>query len=117
MNMQNTLIYLIAAAFVGSFIWKQIKYKQIKAKLPELLQQGAILIDVRTANEYSMSNNPRCKNIPLDEISAKINTFDKNITIILCCRSGNRSGMAAAIFKRNGFTQILNAGPWTNTLV
>jgi rhodanese-related sulfurtransferase len=42
--------------------------------------------------------------------------LDKSKTIILCCASGTRSGMAFGILKKNGFKNILNAGAWNNTL-
>jgi rhodanese-related sulfurtransferase len=36
--------------------------------------------------------------------------------VVVCCASGTRSAAAAAILKARGFKEVVNAGPWTNTL-
>jgi phage shock protein E len=84
--------------------------------LPKLLKEGDILIDVRTKSEYSQGHNPQSINIPLDQLNSESTKIDKTKTIILCCASGTRSGMAVGILKKNGFKHVMNAGSWNNTL-
>jgi rhodanese-related sulfurtransferase len=72
---------------------------------------------VRTKAEFAGGNRPGSINIPLDSLNSRSKELNKNNPIILCCASGTRSGMAVGILKKNGFKSVINAGPWTNTLV
>ena len=72
------------------------------------------IIDVRTVDEFKLSNAIGSINIPLQEIPQKIEEIKKlQSPIILCCASGMRSGMALNILKENGI-ECENAGSWTN---
>ncbi|MDG1714780.1 rhodanese-like domain-containing protein [Lacinutrix sp.] len=77
-------------------------------KIKDLLTRDAIIIDVRTVNEYKQG----AKNIPLQVINGKINDIKKlNKPIITCCTSGMRSGSAASILKAQGI-EAVNGGGW-----
>lgn len=65
-------------------------------------------IDVRTAEEYAGGHAARAVNIPLDAISSKLDTLEKNEPVYLICQTGNRSKKAAAILKESGFNNVLN---------
>lgn len=116
MNFQNYENYLFPLALVGFFVWRFLKFKKVKAAIPQLLDQGAIIVDVRSPAEFQQGSRPGSLNIPLDEINSRSKELDKSKTIILCCASGTRSGMAVGILKKNGFAHVINAGPWTNTI-
>jgi phage shock protein E len=82
----------------------------------QLVQNGAIIIDVRSANEYKAGHIPGSLNIPVDSIKNKIEEIrKKNKPVITCCRSGARSGMAKSILSSAG-VDAYNGGPW-NSLV
>lgn len=81
-----------------------------------MIQQGAIVVDVRSKAEYAMGARPGSFNIPLDELSQRWKELDKSKKIILCCASGARSGMALGILKSLGFQDVVNAGSWMNTM-
>lgn len=85
--------------------------------LPKLLNEGALLIDVRSKNEFANSHNPLSINIPLDQISSYAAKLDKNVTIVLCCASGTRSGLAVGVLKKNGLKNVFNIGSWKNSLL
>jgi phage shock protein E len=79
----------------------------------ELIENGAILIDVRTPAEFKQGHAIGSKNIPLDTIGSKLKKIEQfKKPIILCCRSGMRSGQATAILKRHGLQEVYNGGPW-----
>lgn len=81
-------------------------------KLKDFQSRNAIIIDVRTKNEYDAGVIPGSKNIPLQTISTKIQYIKKlNTPIITCCASGVRSGSAAAILRSNGI-ETMNGGGW-----
>lgn len=88
-----------------------------KINYHELLENGAILIDVRTPSEYAMGCVPGSKNVPLDKIPNKAKKIEKlNKPIVLCCQSGMRSGQATSILKRHGVQNVYNGGAWNKFL-
>ncbi len=80
--------------------------------LNEKMNEGAIIVDVRTPREFAGGHVKGSKNIPLDKINAKMETIKKwNKPVITCCASGMRSGSAASILRNNG-VDAYNGGPW-----
>ncbi|WP_039911943.1 rhodanese-like domain-containing protein [Cellvibrio mixtus] len=77
-----------------------------------------IWIDVRTTDEFNAGHLEGAAHIPYEEIAARINeiTTDKNATIHLYCRSGNRSGIAQQILQSVGFTNAINEGGYEDLL-
>ena len=81
-------------------------------QIAEFIEKGAVIIDVRTYEEFAGGHIKNSKNIPLQIIESKINDIKKlNKPVILCCRTGNRSGMASMILKRKGI-EAMNGGGW-----
>ena len=69
------------------------------------------LIDVRTRGEYAAGHLDRAINVPLDEIEARISQINGlSKPIVLYCRSGARSGMAAQILRQAGVQEVHNGG-------
>ena len=80
--------------------------------IQEFVEKGAIIIDVRSPGEFSGGHIKGSKNIPLNEIGAKINEIKKlNKPVIACCASGMRSSQATSILKQNGI-EAINGGGW-----
>ena len=80
--------------------------------IQEFVTKGAIIIDVRSPGEFTGGHIKGSKNIPLNEINAKINEIKKlNKPVIACCASGMRSSQATSILKQNGIDAI-NGGGW-----
>lgn len=79
-------------------------------------QVNLIIIDVRTPEEYEAGHNPQAINIPLQILSEEIQkyNFALDASIILCCESGGRSGIAQSLLEKQGFTRIVNKGSWRN---
>lgn len=80
--------------------------------LGELINNGAFLVDVRTASEFANGNVKGSVNIPLDQIKNKLALLKGKKTIVVFCRSGNRSSQAKAILEQNGFDNVTNGGSW-----
>ena len=86
-------------------------------KIKEALRNGAVIIDVRTANEFDMGKIPGSVNIPVDRIdinSQRIKGLKK--PVIFCCNSGHRSNQAVAIMKAKGLKDVYAAGNWERLL-
>lgn len=82
------------------------------AALHALAQPGAVLIDVRTADEFASGALPGATLIPHGDIATRIAEVapDKNTPVVLYCRSGRRSGIAQDTLQSLGYTQVINAG-------
>lgn len=79
----------------------------------ELLQEGGIIIDVRTKAEFSSGHIKGSKNIPLQTLPANLNKLkNKDKPVITCCASGMRSASAKNVLKSNGFSNVHNGGSW-----
>lgn len=72
---------------------------------------GAMLIDVRTKDEYQRGHVPGSKNIDVSQIE-KISSLikDKSTPLFVHCLSGARSGKAVSTLKNMGYTNVKNIG-------
>ena len=75
-------------------------------------QEGYIILDVRTKEEYEQLRIPGAILIPNDEIRERALTElpDKDQLILVYCRSGRRSKLAAEILVELGYTNIREFG-------
>ncbi len=75
-------------------------------------QQGYVLLDVRTEQEYAEGHIPGALLIPNTELSEKAADLlpDKEQTILVYCRSGRRSAEAARTLADMGYTQVYDFG-------
>lgn len=80
--------------------------------LSKLVNEGAFLVDVRTPEEFAEGNVKESINIPLDQVAVNLDKFKGKESIVVFCRSGNRSGQAKNILEQNGFTNVTNGGTW-----
>ena len=100
-------------------------YRQINAEEAAALMEkesGYIILDVRTAQEYSEKHIPGAINIPNETISTEDipELPDKEQLILVYCRSGNRSKQASEKLVKLGYTNIVEFGginDWTGETV
>jgi phage shock protein E len=79
-----------------------------------IINNGAIIYDVRSVGEFESGHNSRSKNLPLGKVKHQIAKIKKlNKPVIVCCRSGARSGQAKSILKENNI-EAYNIGRWQN---
>lgn len=87
-------------------------FSKKKTDFKKLVEEGALVLDVRTKAEYAAGHIKGSRNIPLDQLGGVIQELKKkNKPVITCCRSGMRSGMAASTL-RNAGLEVYNGGPW-----
>ena len=72
---------------------------------------GAVLLDVRTPQEYREGHIPGSKNVPLQRLD-KVEEVTENIDTVLYvyCHSGARSRQAVHILQQMGYTNVHNIG-------
>jgi rhodanese-related sulfurtransferase len=71
-------------------------------------QNNHVLIDVRTEREFKGGHVQGARNIPLNEIGAKLRLIPKDKTVILVCQSGSRSNVAARTLMQAGYENVIN---------
>nr|WP_202487398.1 MBL fold metallo-hydrolase [Streptomyces sp. SID8354] len=75
-------------------------------RLPLDPVDGLQVIDVRNPAEYAAGALPGARNIPLAALADRLDELDPARPVILYCRSGNRSLIAAALLEAHGFTDV-----------
>ena len=68
-----------------------------------LIDGGAQLVDVRTEDEYAAGRIPGSRHIPLPDVQTEAAGLDRQQPLVIYCRSGERSGMAADAFAASGW--------------
>jgi rhodanese-related sulfurtransferase len=75
-----------------------------------LMNQGALLLDVRSQSEFDSGHILDARHVPQDQIasSGEVLKKYKDKVVIACCESGMRSGAAARVLQAQGFTKVVN---------
>ncbi|MBL7761890.1 MAG: rhodanese-like domain-containing protein [Chitinophagaceae bacterium] len=78
----------------------------------DLVSKGAVIVDVRSKEEFRGGHIKNSINIPLDQVKSYMPEFRKmKKPIITVCRSGARSGIACGLLKSGGIENY-NGGAW-----
>ena len=76
-----------------------------------LVQGGALLLDVREESEWELGRAPQAVHMPLAEVPDHLEELAKDRLIVCVCRSGGRSSRAGQFLLENGFDAVnLNGG-------
>jgi rhodanese-related sulfurtransferase len=87
-----------------------------KTDYKALLNNGAVIIDVRTPGEYKSGAIPGSENIPLQSLGGRMKQIKSlDVPVICVCASGMRSGTAKAQLKAAG-VDAYNGGAWTKMI-
>jgi rhodanese-related sulfurtransferase len=75
-----------------------------------LMNQGAVLVDVRSQAEFDSGHILDARHVPQDEVAQAAETLKrfKDKVVVVCCESGMRSGAAARVLQAQGFTKVVN---------
>lgn len=86
------------------------------SEMLDLVDDGAVLVDVRTLAEYKSGHLDGAINLPVETISDNIENeiSDKNTKIVLYCRSGNRSATAVQTLIDMGYKNVYDMGGMSN---
>jgi phage shock protein E len=86
----------------------------------KMIAEGALVIDVRSTEEWNEGHLPMAKLLPVDELPRRLADVtswaggDKSKPIVVHCRSGARSGRAQSMLKSAGFTNVVNGGGYNS---
>jgi rhodanese-related sulfurtransferase len=84
-----------------------------KTDYAQLMENGAIILDVRSNGEFASGHIEGSINIPVNKLADNLHKLkDKRKPIITCCASGMRSASAKGLLEANGYTIVHNGGGW-----
>lgn len=72
----------------------------------KLIDEGAQLVDVRADHEWEAGRIAGAKHVPLPELPNRTGEIDKERPVVVYCRGGNRSSMAAAALTDAGYDAV-----------
>jgi rhodanese-related sulfurtransferase len=80
------------------------------AALQLINHKNAVVLDVREPGEYAAGHVLNSKLIPLGKLKERLGELEKHKdhSIVVVCRSGNRSGTACSLLGKQGFSQAYN---------
>jgi rhodanese-related sulfurtransferase len=67
-----------------------------------------LVLDVRSTEEFAQGHVPGAVNIPHDQVASRMAEVPKDKDVVLYCRSGRRTGLAAEVLSANGYTRLLH---------
>jgi len=104
----------IVVGFILVFYWLKRRGQISEKDARTHLNNGALLVDVRTPSEFNSGHLPHAVNVPLDQIEAKLppRMKDKDQPVLLHCQSGMRSGVAVKKLKSLGYGNAFNLGSY-----
>ena len=111
--MNWTIAIIVGAIMVAFFIVKRMSFVSEEAARKHLAQ-GALVIDVRSPEEFRSGHVPDAINLPLGELRESLprRVKDKNQVLLLHCLSGGRSGIAKGQARGLGYANTFNLGSY-----
>ncbi len=75
------------------------------------VKEGALLVDVRSPDEFKGGHLEGARNIPVGELEQRLAELGpKNTRIVVYCHTGLRASRAKGILKNDGFTEVFSLG-------
>lgn len=80
------------------------------AEAATMVDDGALLLDVRERSEFNAGHAPQARNIPLRQLAGRLDGLPGDRTIVAVCRSGARSTQATRLLVRQGYEVVNLSG-------
>jgi phage shock protein E len=108
--MSPALIILLVLA-AGYILYAVIKSRRTGLTIQKAIASGALVVDVRSPEEFAAGHFSSAINIPYDRIEKRIKELgeDKARPVILYCYAGSRSAAAERVLRSRGFGNVINA--------
>ncbi len=110
--MDSMTMWLIIGSFGVGLLFLKSRKGGNAQKAWELIDGGALVIDVRSKQEFDSGHLSMAKLIPLNDINSKIKKLGKDLDrpIVVYCQTGARAGAAKSTLVRAGFSNVINGG-------
>ena len=113
----NWVLILIALSSGAMLAWPLIRggaggALTAQGAVQLINRERAVVVDVREPDEYAAGHVTNSRNVPFDQLEAKLpNTVkNKSLPVLLMCATGSRAGRALAIAKKLGYEQAQVVG-------
>lgn len=87
-----------------------VQYRVALSFAQNLMKQGGVLADVRTAQDYARDALPGSVNVPLEQLDLWLNDQPKTRPMVFVCRTGSLADVAVRYARRFGFSQAYSLG-------
>ncbi len=113
---QNYMLIGLAAVSGGMLVWTTVSDRVSgipsvgPAEATRLMNDDALMLDVREEKEWTTGHIPRSKHIPLSQLKERAGELEKykDRPIVINCHSGSRSAHGCRTLKKLGFQQLYN---------
>ena len=112
--MMKTILWILLSLLVIYVGYRTYRLVMLADGLDKKIADGAVILDVRTAEEYETGHIEGSVNISLGSIRERYRELDPNKTYITTCSHGLRSVKVESILKERGFKKVFNGGAWTD---
>lgn len=81
-----------------------------------LIGEGAVVLDVRTPEEFEKGHLPTAQNLPIDQLAGRMSEVaertgdDRGKPIVVYCAAGGRAAKAKRALEAAGYTNVVNGG-------
>lgn len=112
--MSSWIPFLAVLALLVVYMYTKRSGQISSKEAAEYLRHGAMVIDVRSANEFESGHILQAYNLPIDriEMMAPVVVRDKNRVLLLHCSTGVRSGLAKKKLEDLGYQNVFNLGSY-----
>lgn len=110
----KTILIIIGAILLIYISYRTYRFATLNKGLDKKIENGAIILDVRTEKEFKMGHIKGSINVSLGTIRERYIELDPKKTYITCCSHGLRSVKAETILKEKGFKNVYNGGAWSD---
>ncbi len=110
--LENWGLIFLACVSGGLLLWPAIARGTSGAPLlntmaaTRLINDGAVVVDVREPSEFSAGHLPNAKHIPVGDIDKRAGELPASKPLLVVCASGQRSGKAASLLRKAGRDQV-----------
>ncbi len=111
-RMLTKVALILLAAVVIAILYLRFGSPRISgAEARELVQKGAILVDVRSPAEFAGGHIDGAVNIPIQQLNSRLSELGESSgEIVVYCESGGRSAAAKRLLEANGFEHVHDLG-------
>ena len=103
-----------SARMKGSDVPSASEANDVSAQAHAAVAAGALLLDVRSPEEFAEGHLKGAVNIPVDELPQRMEELGPpEREVVVYCRTGARSSRAAELLKANGHERVILLGPMT----
>jgi phage shock protein E len=112
--MMKSILVIAITLLMIYVVYRTYRFAMIDNGLDTKIAKGAVILDVRTVEEYKTGHIDGSINISLGTIRDRYTELDPGKTYITTCSHGLRSVKAESLLKERGFRNVYNGGAWVD---